>query len=187
MATCAACKTFIIAGGVRDGDYRYCNAKCHRAGQVKQAQNYVPDELVEAEAAKLHASTCPKCKGPGPVDVHTVHTCMSFLVMTRWKSTPTVSCRSCATKSQLGALGTTLALGWWGFPWGLIYTPTQIIKNISGITNGPSPTAPSNDLKRLVLKMLAAQLAQQAGPVPPPLKQRGFEVIPTSDTNMLPE
>jgi hypothetical protein len=26
----------------------------------------------------------------------------------------------------------SLALGWWGFPWGLIYTPLTLVTNLSG-------------------------------------------------------
>ncbi|MDB5324456.1 MAG: hypothetical protein JWM57_25, partial [Phycisphaerales bacterium] len=60
--------------------------------------------------------------------------------------------------------------------WGLIFTPMQAVKNVSGLVGGPPPQRPSDELKRAVLKMMAAQLAAQAT-MPPPLTRRGFDVI----------
>jgi hypothetical protein len=59
---------------------------------------------------------------------------MSFLVITLKRSSDITFIR--AGQSAFGAsLPYTLLsffLGWWGFPWGLIYTPMAIIENLSG-------------------------------------------------------
>ena len=41
---------------------------------------------------------------------------------------------SAAAKSLPYTLA-SLAVAWWGFPWGLIYTPTAIYKNLNGGTD----------------------------------------------------
>jgi uncharacterized tellurite resistance protein B-like protein len=42
-------------------------------------------------------------------------------------------CRRCRTIRGVGLSLVTATVGWWGFPWGLIYTPIAIVKNISHI------------------------------------------------------
>ncbi len=45
----------------------------------------------------------------------------------------------------------SLFLGWWGFPWGVIVTLIQIIRNLVGMLNHPHSSQPSRKLRRLVL------------------------------------
>ncbi len=59
------------------------------------------------------------------------------MVLTSWSSKPKLSCKSCATKRQLGAMAFSSVAGWWGLPWGLVMTPVQIIRNIVEMAGGP--------------------------------------------------
>lgn len=60
--------------------------------------------------------------------------CVSLLVITFKRSSDVYFVR--AGQSTLGlSLPYTLLsffLGWWGFPWGFIYTPMAIIQNLGG-------------------------------------------------------
>lgn len=59
--------------------------------------------------------------------------CISFLVATTRFRSPRVVVKS--DKSQSTALiytAISLLFGWWGFPWGFIYTPQAIYRNLSG-------------------------------------------------------
>ena len=60
--------------------------------------------------------------------------CISFLVITlRLSSTPRLY--SDGRRPWLRGVPfscVSLLLGWWGFPWGLILTPTTILTNLSG-------------------------------------------------------
>lgn len=163
MAACDACGTTILFGGVRDGDQRYCNANCARRGAEMLGADRVPESAVERQAREIHQGNCPKCGGPGPVDVHKSHSVYSFLVMTRWATKPQVCCRGCGRKSQVVGAVSSLALGWWGFPWGLLLTPVQVGKNVGGILgmSGPDPSTPSADLRKIVRLTFVAQ--QNAG------------------------
>ena len=82
--------------------------------------------------AKLWQGQCPKCHGPGPVDLYKSFRVHSLVFMTQWKTLPQIACRSCGRKAQLTDALYSLALGWWGFPWGLLMTPVQIGRNIAG-------------------------------------------------------
>ena len=117
------------------------------------------DSELEQRVKAIHEGECPKCQGPGPVDVDTSYMVYSILVMTRWSSHPIVACQSCARKQQLKHTLYSFVTGWWGFPFGLILTPVQIIRNIGGLIGmaGPDPMTPSPALSRIVRLSLAAR------------------------------
>jgi hypothetical protein len=174
MAKCDYCGTTIIFGGIRNGNFRFCNEKCFQNGTLAQLANQVPPDLLQQETVEVHAGKCPKCKGNEPVDVHTSHCVWSIIVMTRWSSKPQVSCRKCAVKSHLGNALFSFVCGWWGFPWGLIITPVQVVRNIIGIFRGPNPSKPSPQLEKLVRIQLAARMVayQKAQQQPTPLPEQ---------------
>lgn len=63
--------------------------------------------------------------------------CMSFLVISLKRSSDITFVRA-GESAFLASLPYTilsLFLGWWGFPWGLIYTPMVLIQNLGGGTD----------------------------------------------------
>ena len=170
MASCDYCNSFILFGGARDGNLRYCNDKCRQAGTLLRYSHTLPIDFVKKHVAEVHQGACPKCSGRGPVDVHKAHRVWSALVLTSWSSSPEMSCKGCAVRRQLGSILFCGVLGWWGFPWGLILTPTQIVKNVIEMVGGPKPSQPSELLERAVRMNLAAQVAQRTTPPPMPTR-----------------
>jgi hypothetical protein len=156
MAACAYCETSILFGGTREGDLRFCNADCQQKGFVAVVAQQVPDGVVSEQVSRVHQGLCPKCGGSGPVDVHTSYRVWSALLMTSWSSRPHVVCRSCGSRARLGDLLFSLLFGWWGFPWGFVMTPVQLVRNIAGLVSSPDPTLPSAQLSRIVRLHLAA-------------------------------
>jgi hypothetical protein len=57
---------------------------------------------------------------------------VSFLLLTSVKPTAGVYCSACASKQALRSTLVTAAFGWWGLPWGPIYTLMYGIKNAFG-------------------------------------------------------
>ena len=159
MAKCDYCGTTIIFGGTREGELRFCNENCLNAGVVLAVSQQLPDDLIQKKVWEVHQGNCPRCEGRGPVDVHTSYRVYSALVYSSWSSRPHISCRSCGIKSQLGDVVFCLVLGWWGFPWGLIVTPIQVVRNLFGVARGPDPTKPSPQLEKLVRLGIASQVA----------------------------
>jgi len=158
MAKCAYCGTTVLFGGKKTDGFTFCNATCLAKGQVMLVAKQVPDEAVSRAAQTIYSGPCPVCKGQsGPIDVHTSHTVTSFILMTSWSSSPRVSCKSCGVKSQLGAMAHSLFLGWWGFPWGILITPVQVVKNVIGMARRGESHAPSTELERMVRLNIASQ------------------------------
>jgi hypothetical protein len=64
----------------------------------------------------------------------------SFLVVTVRSMTQGIFCSPCAEKKALQATAITWALGWWGFPWGPIYSVQALWINMLG---GKRPALPN--------------------------------------------
>jgi hypothetical protein len=122
----------------------------------------MPDEAIAEHVREVHAGACPKCGGPGPIDIHTSHTIWSALYLSSWRSKPEVCCRRCGTKAKIGGLAFSGVLGWWGFPFGLIMTPVQIVRNLGGIFSATDPHQPSPQLTEMVRAHLAAQFLEHS-------------------------
>jgi len=121
----------------------------------------LPQAAVQERVWKAHQGLCPKCNGTGPVDVHVSHKVWSALLLTSRSSTPQISCRSCGLKSQLTGAVFSLFLGWWGIPWGLVFTPIQIARNLYGIAHPPDPAKPSARFEQMVRMNIAAEALRQ--------------------------
>ncbi len=175
MAKCGFCGSSILLGGVTSGGQRFCNQRCLTNAYALSVSKQIPPDVIDRQMEEVFRGNCPKCRGPGPVDVHKVHRVWSAVVLTRWSTASQVSCRSCGLKSQAGAALFSAALGWWGFPWGLILTPVQITRNVIGMWGGSGASGPSADLRKLILASIATQALRKQqqeqrpqGPPPPP-------------------
>ncbi|WP_435007783.1 hypothetical protein P12x_005048 [Tundrisphaera lichenicola] len=161
MAKCDYCNAMILFGGVKQDQWRFCNDTCHQGAVLLHSASRIPDEVVARTLKNVHEGNCPKCAGPGPVDIHVSHSIWSALALTRWSSKASLCCQSCGNKARLGSAASSMFLGWWGFPWGLIMTPIQISRNIHGFVFPPDPLTPSDQLDKHVRILLASQSGQQ--------------------------
>jgi hypothetical protein len=161
---CDYCASTILVGGVEIDGLRFCTQSCASQAPFVLAAREVPEDAVTREAWALHHGPCPRCGGTGPIDVHTTHRVWSALLLTSWNSRPLVSCRSCAARQRAQDTLFSLALGWWGFPWGLVMTPIQVGRNVAGFFRAPDPMGPSEALRQMVRVELAARMLS----APPP-------------------
>jgi hypothetical protein len=157
MATCAFCGNMILFGGVKQGEFHFCNAVCQSSGDVVVAASVVPESVAQGLARQIHFGPCPRCKGPGPVDVHNSHWVWSAIAFSRWGSQRHLTCRRCAFKYQLGNLVFSAGLGWWGFPWGFVLTPVQIVRNVTALVSPPDRSQPSARLVHVARMQLASR------------------------------
>lgn len=157
MATCGYCSTTILFGGKRDGTTKFCNDKCLQQGQLVSIASAIPSDVIKRYTDDVHQGSCPRCDGPGPVDVHISYRVWSAAVVTSWSSRPAVSCNSCGTKRKLSDALFSLLLGWWGLPWGFLITPVQIVRNLIGLVRKSSPDQPSPALEKMVRLNIARQ------------------------------
>jgi hypothetical protein len=166
MAVCDYCNKSFNLFGVHDDGYSFCSAKCRNQAQgLLLSLGNVPAADIESYIERVHAGPCSKCSKPNPVDLYRSYRVVSMLILTRWTTRNHFVCRACARREQLKALLYSTLLGWWGFPFGLIVTPIQIVRNIVGLSGGGiDPRRPSDRLRRLLKLTLARQSAAQTQP-----------------------
>ncbi|KTB84341.1 hypothetical protein AO069_23385 [Pseudomonas syringae pv. syringae PD2774] len=98
---------------------------------VEPETSKVPDPIVCSVCAKVSAQ-------PRVVVFRTVK---SFLLLTIRKPIAGVYCSQCAQKQSLKASATSWLLGWWGFPWGPLYTVQALVTNMFGGSHPPLENA----------------------------------------------
>lgn len=166
MALCVYCSTTVIFGGVKDEAGFFCSERCKQSHELLQKAERVPYQKVQQKMRDLHQGACPQCGRPGPVDVHRSYWACSGLFVTKWNDIPVLCCRRCGRRSQVGAIFYSLALGWWGLPWGIIVTPMQIWKNVKAILHPPDKRRPSPELEKLVRVGMATRKPIDPGKTP---------------------
>lgn len=166
MASCATCGSTILFGATKVGALQFCNAGCQSKGHLHILAAQVSDYEAYGFARRIHAGPCPKCAGPGPVDNHMSYRVWSAFIVTQWQSRSHITCRACGIKAQLGDIGYSALLGWWGFPWGILMTPVQIIRTFIGIAKPPKQSEPSAKLVQASKFEIAAMTAQSSTSAP---------------------
>lgn len=154
MADCNNCGKWILFGGRKLDGASYCSTGCAARHPLLQMAGRVPADVLQQHVAQWRQGACPRCRQQGPIDVHAYHRVHSFVLMTQWHTRRSVCCRRCGRRSQLGAALYSVALGWWGGPWGLLKTPIQVGRNIAAMCR-PAPVAASADFERVVRLQLA--------------------------------
>ena len=161
MKKCEVCGTLIVFGPVRSGEHIYCSYVCRDEGDFEEETAIVSNGEAEEMALALNLGECPKCDGPGPVDMQYSYTVWSVFVLTSYKTISEVCCGTCGRKSKLKAALFSLGLGWWGLPFGLLITPVQIARNLFGMLCGPVAGSPSPELEPVAKLLLADHYHQQ--------------------------
>ncbi len=106
----------------------------HHSGlsEALEAQNktYTVSE-VNQYCMPIRNLDCPGCNSNAtPLNATLTAEVMSFVLFTSYKKQVKVGCPTCLDKANSEALLKSIALGWWGFPFGIIRTIEAIVLNI---------------------------------------------------------
>lgn len=71
---------------------------------------------------KIHMEACPHCGASGPISASVSTKVFSYVIMTHKNKNVRVGCPSCNMSKLNNDTLATAFLGWWGIPWGPIYT-----------------------------------------------------------------
>lgn len=100
-------------------------------GAVAQTKKYTLKEL-EVYAEKLRILSCPICNQKTEKLNGTISfTVKSFVFISTFGRKPIIACPNCLDNENQKSINSTLLLGWWGIPWGILKTPMYIYKNIN--------------------------------------------------------
>jgi hypothetical protein len=163
MATCDYCNKNYNFFGVEESGYGFCSANCRdRAKSLLTGLNRLSPQQIDGFIDRACAGPCRQCGQAAPVDLYQSYRVVSMLIITRWATHNHFVCRACARKEQAKSLAYSALLGWWGFPFGFILTPIQIIRNIVALAGASEAGRPSMRLQNLLKLDLARQLAAPA-------------------------
>lgn len=105
-------------------------------GVEAQTKVITEEELSELKN-KIVNLNCPQCgQRNSPLIGTVIRTVKSFIVITSYKKTPVITCKSCADKKRKNAMISTALLGWWGIPFGLFRTPIALISTLTDRKKG---------------------------------------------------
>lgn len=123
---------------------------------------------VDRLAADVRALPCLECGRTGvPLNAGDVSRTMSFLLFTTHTVETLVACPECLGRRAQSALITSVALGWWGLPWGPIRTVQSIAANVRTLRTRAS-AEPTPALRQFVRDYPSvAASTHGARPLPP--------------------
>ena len=147
---------------VSDAGQRFCNQTCLRNTRLQEAAEDLPEQAIAQHAHAIRHAPCPVCqRSNGLVEARRYHRVWSALILTRWTTRTRLSCKSCGRKQNLVSAGFCLLFGWWGFPWGILMTPTQIVANLIELFRRDDPAEASAELIKTARLDLAAEAARK--------------------------
>ncbi len=159
MKKCDTCRRTIIFGGHSVGAGIYCTDRCREKGLLELSGTYISDKMVADRVRAVQEAACPRCGGAGPNDLQKHYTIWSLIIVTSFKDVPEICCRRCGVKKSVSGFLYSFFLGWWGFPFGLLVTPIQLIRNIVALFQVPRPGRPTKNLQKLVRIELGTEVA----------------------------
>lgn len=97
-------------------------------GIQAQTKELSEEEVYELRD-KLKGLGCPNCGNSNQGLVGgIIRKVRSYLIMTHYEKRTMIACKECVETERKNQLIKNSLLGWWGFPWGLLYrTPQAII------------------------------------------------------------
>jgi hypothetical protein len=160
---CDRCGFWIPLGGVRQDGFHYCCDECAQYGPLIPRSRQVPAVEVRLAALKILSGRCEMCSGPGPVEVRRSYRIWSFVVLSHFSTRLQISCRLCGLKAQLRGIASSMLLGWWSLPVGVVMTPVQIGRNLWAMLVSPDGLEPTPALLQQASLIVAetALMAEQ--------------------------
>lgn len=169
MDQCGHCGKRIAFGGVRDGEFRYCDAECFANGLDERARHELPPQEVMDLAMAMRLAPCPQCGKHRPVDYYQSWRIYSYALWEETSANNHFICRRCARFKQFGNGLFCLLFGWWSYL-GLLLTPVYLFRNLMAFFRA-DPGMPSERLlQRARLRMAGMEFEH----LEPDLVQHSF-------------
>jgi hypothetical protein len=158
---CDYCQQSIrLFSAVKDAGQKFCSPECLRLARLMESSVDLDETDIASRALTIRNGPCPLCgRRDSPVEIRKHHWIWSAIIFARWGTGAKLCCKSCGNRENYRSIGSSLLLGWWCFPPGLLWTPIQMGANLVEVCRRDRE-APSHDLIQIVkLQMAAALLA----------------------------
>jgi hypothetical protein len=177
MGPCYTCKRTVAIGGVKDHGFRFCSKACHaQKAAFIDTLAAIPAANVDAEVMKIRDGLCAKCGKSGNVEFHKSVFVWSAVLITRVSERTFIGCSSCARRAQATSAAGTLLVGWWGIPFGVVFTPAALLANAYQMVRSSPRHEPSRLLRDYARERLA--IAHKYGAYGPVAAASGGRIEP---------
>ena len=142
---------------------RFCSALCLRDARISEAAVDLSDATVLQAARKIRSGACPVCNSMAtPVEVRYSYTATSVIFMSNQETKTRLCCVPCGRKENRGGLLVSFFIGWWGIPWGPIFTIAALFGNFKAMFEMMADEEPSDELIKLAKNQLAVSALENS-------------------------
>lgn len=97
---------------------------------IEAQTKILSDEEIYELRDKIKGLSCPSCGDSNKALMGgIIRKVRSFLIITQYEKRFIIACPSCIEAERKSQLIKNSLLGWWGFPWGMLYRTPQAIIN----------------------------------------------------------
>ncbi len=90
----------------------------------------IDEKAVIAYAELLRNLPCPLCRSTNEkLNATMTGRVTSYIIMSSYKKELVIACPDCLDKQHNDAMTKSALFGWWGFPWGVVYTIKALLLN----------------------------------------------------------
>lgn len=161
---CDACgKSLLFDRFEREGQ-KFCDVACFHASRCRRAAVDLSQDEIVARARDMKAGPCPVCgvRDARP-DMRVAHYIASAVFFATTERRLRFSCRPCAKRENLFAIGYCLLLGWWSAK-GVFLTPVWVFRNLRAMRSPMDGAEPSDALVETArLRLADERLAREGG------------------------
>ncbi|MFZ6756765.1 hypothetical protein ACO0K9_06055 [Undibacterium sp. Ji50W] len=141
---------------VLDEGQRFCSKTCLHHARVSEAAVDITESMILLEAGKIRSGACPVCdKMNTPVEIRYAYTATSFIVVSYQETKTRLCCVQCGRRENLESMLVCFIVGWWGIPWGPIFTIAALFGNLKAMFEMTAIEEPSEELLKAAKYQLA--------------------------------
>jgi len=145
---------------------RFCSAQCLRDARISEAAVDFDDATILQAARKIRSGACPVCSSMAtPVEVRYSYTTTSIIIISNQETKTRLCCVPCGRKENRGGLLVSFFIGWWGIPWGPIFTIAALFGNLKAMFEMMSDEEPSDELMKLTKNQLAVNALEKSAQI----------------------
>ena len=160
---CDYCGNLAKSNPVLNEGQRFCSKKCCHEARIAEAAVDLTETMILQAAGKIRSGACPVCNSMAtPVEVRYSYIATSIIFMSNQETKTRLCCVPCGRKDNRGGFLVSFFIGWWGLPWGPVYTIAALFGNLKAMFEMTSDEEPSDELISLAKYQLAANMLEKS-------------------------
>ncbi|MFZ6780496.1 hypothetical protein ACO0LD_27000 [Undibacterium sp. Ji83W] len=163
---CDYCGNLAKSNPVLNEGQRFCSKKCWHQARIAEVAVDLTEATILQAARKIRSGVCPVCASMAtPVEVRYSYIATSIIIMSNQETKTRLCCVPCGRKENRGGFLVSFFIGWWGIPWGPIFTIAALFGNLKAMFEMMSDEEPSDELIKLTKNQLAVGALEKSAQI----------------------